>query len=43
MSWANSRGVKSEAGWRYFEIDTSHSPNVTAPEMLMELLEKIVA
>ena len=29
-------------GWRTFEIDASHSPNVTAPEALMALLEKIV-
>ncbi|MBR0754707.1 alpha/beta hydrolase [Bradyrhizobium jicamae] len=34
--------AKSEAGWRYFEIDASHAPNVTAPEALMTLLEKIV-
>jgi len=37
-----ARRTKSEAGWRYFEIDASHSPNVTAPETLMALLEKIV-
>jgi hypothetical protein len=35
--------AKSERGWRYFEIDASHSPNVTAPEALMALLQKIVA
>ena len=35
--------AKSEPGWRYFEIDASHSPNVTAPETLMGLLEGIVA
>jgi pimeloyl-ACP methyl ester carboxylesterase len=35
--------AKSEPGWRYFEIDASHSPNVTAPEALMAVLEKIVA
>jgi hypothetical protein len=35
--------AKSEAGWRYFEIDASHAPNVTAPETLFELLQKIVA
>jgi len=33
---------ESEPGWRYFEIDASHSPNVTAPESLMALLERIV-
>jgi pimeloyl-ACP methyl ester carboxylesterase len=36
-----ARRAKSEAGWRYDEIDASHSPNVTAPEALMELLQKI--
>jgi pimeloyl-ACP methyl ester carboxylesterase len=35
--------ARSEPGWRYYEIDASHSPNVTAPEALMALLEKIVA
>jgi pimeloyl-ACP methyl ester carboxylesterase len=35
--------AKSAPGWRYFEIDASHSPNVTAPEALMALLQKIVA
>jgi pimeloyl-ACP methyl ester carboxylesterase len=34
--------AKSEPGWRYYELDASHSPNVTAPEALMALLEKIV-
>ena len=38
-----ARRAKSEAGWRYLEIDASHSPNVTAPEALMRLLQKIVA
>jgi pimeloyl-ACP methyl ester carboxylesterase len=38
-----ARRAKSEAGWRYHEIDASHSPNVTAPEALMRLLQKIVA
>lgn len=35
--------TRSEGGWRYFEIDASHSPNVTAPEPLMALLEEIIA
>jgi pimeloyl-ACP methyl ester carboxylesterase len=35
--------AKSEPGWRYHEIDASHSPNVTAPQALMALLQKIVA
>jgi len=33
--------AKSEPGWRYYELDASHSPNVTAPEALMTLLQKI--
>jgi hypothetical protein len=33
--------ARSAPGWRAFEIDASHSPNVTAPEALMALLEKI--
>jgi hypothetical protein len=35
--------ARSETGWRYFEIDASHSPHVTAPKSLAELLDKIVA
>lgn len=35
-----ARRAKSEAGWTYFEIDASHSPNVTAPEMLVRLFEQ---
>ncbi len=38
-----AKRAKSEPGWRNFEIDASHSPNVTAPEALMALLQKIVA
>jgi pimeloyl-ACP methyl ester carboxylesterase len=38
-----AKRAKSEPGWRYDEIDASHAPNVTAPETLMALLEKIVA
>jgi pimeloyl-ACP methyl ester carboxylesterase len=35
--------AKSEPGWGCHEIDVSHSPNVTAPEALMGVLQKIVA
>ena len=35
--------AKNDPAWRYFEIDASHSPNVTAPEALMALLETIAA
>jgi pimeloyl-ACP methyl ester carboxylesterase len=38
-----ARRTKDAPGWRYFEIDSTHTPNVTAPETLMALLEKIVA
>lgn len=35
--------ARSEPGWRYHEIDASHSPHVTAPEALAQLLQAIVA
>ena len=35
--------TKNDPAWRYYEIDASHAPNVTAPEALMTLLEKIAA
>jgi hypothetical protein len=35
--------ARSESGWDYHEIDASHSPNVTAPEALLGVLERIVA
>jgi pimeloyl-ACP methyl ester carboxylesterase len=38
-----AKRTKNEPGWRYYEIDASHSPNVTAPEALMALLATIVA
>jgi len=38
-----ARRARSEPGWRYFEIDASHSPNVTAPDALMKVLREIVA
>jgi pimeloyl-ACP methyl ester carboxylesterase len=38
-----ARMAKADPGWRYHEIDASHSPHVTAPEALMSLLQKIVA
>jgi len=37
-----AKRLKNDASWRYFEIDASHSPNVTAPDALMKLLEEIV-
>lgn len=38
-----ARMTKSDPAWNYYEIDASHSPNVTAPEALMGLLMKIAA
>jgi hypothetical protein len=32
-----------ERGWRYFELDASHNPHITAPQALMALLQTIVA
>jgi pimeloyl-ACP methyl ester carboxylesterase len=34
--------AKSEPGWKYYEIDASHSPHVTAPQELTSLLQAIV-
>jgi pimeloyl-ACP methyl ester carboxylesterase len=33
--------ARSEPGWQYLEIDATHSPNVTAPEKLAEILLRI--
>jgi pimeloyl-ACP methyl ester carboxylesterase len=38
-----ARMTKGNPAWSYHEIDASHSPNVTAPEALMTLLQKIAA
>jgi len=38
-----ARKTRNDPAWRYYEIDASHSPNVTAPEALLALLEKIAA
>ena len=35
--------AKSEAGWKYWEIDSTHSPNITGPDALMALLTQIMA
>ena len=37
-----AKRAKSEDGWRNFELDASHAPNVTAPEALMGVLQEIV-
>lgn len=35
--------ARSEAGWRYYDIDASHNPHITCPEVLMALLSRIMA
>ena len=35
--------ARTEAGWRYFEIDASHNLYITAPEALATLLDHIAA
>lgn len=35
--------ARTETGWRYFEIDSSHNPHITAPEALTTLLDNIAA
>jgi hypothetical protein len=34
--------AKRESGWQCYALDASHSPNVTAPRALMELLQRIL-
>lgn len=36
-----AESAKVDSAWRYFEIDASHSPNITAPVALAELLDRI--
>jgi pimeloyl-ACP methyl ester carboxylesterase len=38
-----ARRARSEPGWRYVELDASHSPNVTAPEALAALLDEVAS
>ena len=37
------RHAESEAGWTSDEIDASHDPHITLPDVLMELLTEIMA
>jgi hypothetical protein len=34
--------ASSEAEWKAYKLDASHSPNVTAPQALMEVLAQIL-
>jgi pimeloyl-ACP methyl ester carboxylesterase len=35
--------AKRDGSWRLYELDASHSPNVTAPEALVKLLQQVIA
>jgi pimeloyl-ACP methyl ester carboxylesterase len=35
--------AQRESGWRYFEVDASHNPHITAPQALLDLLVKIAS
>jgi pimeloyl-ACP methyl ester carboxylesterase len=35
--------AKTETGWRFYELDASHSPNITAPELLVKTLNEVIA
>src|SRR5262245_30293539 len=35
-----ARRFRSDPAWTFFEIDASHSPNVTAPEALVRILDQ---
>ncbi len=36
-----ARRFRSDPAWQFFEIDASHSPNVTAPEALARILHQV--
>ncbi len=36
-----ARRFRSDPAWRFYDLDASHSPNVTAPEALVRLLDQI--
>lgn len=36
-----ARRAKADPAWRYYELDASHSPHVTAPEALARILDEI--
>jgi pimeloyl-ACP methyl ester carboxylesterase len=36
-----ARRFRSDPAWQFFEIDASHSPNVTAPEALARILDQV--
>jgi pimeloyl-ACP methyl ester carboxylesterase len=36
-----ARRFRSDPAWTFFELDASHSPNVTAPEALVRILDQV--
>ena len=38
-----AKRAQGEAGWKAYELDASHSPNVTAPKAFVEVLIQILA
>jgi pimeloyl-ACP methyl ester carboxylesterase len=38
-----AKRARAEPGWACYEIDATHSPNITAPEALMALIDRIIA
>ena len=34
---------KDRPGWQFYELDASHSPNITAPTALMKVLTQSLA
>jgi len=34
---------RSEAGWKYYEMDASHNPHITCPQDLMTMITRIMA
>ena len=35
-------GANGEAGWQAYDLDASHSSNITAPTALMQVLKQIL-
>ena len=38
-----AESARAAAGWRYLEIDASHSPHITCPDLLTELLISVAS
>jgi pimeloyl-ACP methyl ester carboxylesterase len=38
-----SARARADTAWRYYEMDASHGPHITAPEELARLIEQIIA